>query len=158
MHGFITIPSVRLSFAALAILALLASPGPTNAETGDAPTPPEDMIRVGIKIDPSKTGPERCVNVPENLVVPRGVSNVTWSVEVAGGAEAELPGLARVEFEPELPITASSRVDKHRWKATFDCGEAFEQTEYDVFVRETDGTLTECYPHVAGSTDQGGGG
>lgn len=167
MRRFVSAISTRprtLSFFLL-LVTLMVSSGQAAAQpgaSGEAPRPRE--IRVEVTLDPSKSGHERCTVVPEDLLIPMGTSNVTWSLAMegsganSGGSSAEpAMRLDSVGFTSSLPVSASESLDSMTWRATFDSKEAFPQEPYDIFIREADGTLTDCYPHVAGSTDQGGG-
>ena len=137
---------------------LLASPGP--AQTNDS-TSEGNPIVITVRYDPSKTGDERCVVEPEDLWLPKGASQVIWSMGRQGTGAADTrnaPQLESVGFDASVPVTSSGRMRGNRWRATFDRDQALPKTPYDVHLRQSDGEVIECYPHVAGSTDQGGGG
>ena len=143
-------------------LALVACAAPVaTAQSSDSnASSDQSSIQVEVRIDPSKTGDERCVIEPEDLEIPTGVSTVTWSLvqeELGASSERNAPRLDTVGFNSSVPVVGSERLGAQRWRATFDRQRAFSQTPYDVLVREADGTVLDCYPHVAGSTDQGGG-
>lgn len=160
MRQFNSLPSAHVLHPSIIVLMALATlPAPfATAQADDAARP--KVINVEVMIDPSKTGQERCVVEPEDLQIPVGTSTITWAMVTgnSGASDSTETELDNVGFSSSLPVTVSERVDAQRWRVTFDREEAFAQIPYDVIVREANGTVTECYPHVAGSTDQGGGG
>ena len=143
------------TLAILLLATLLVSSAPAGAQASGT-----TEIEVEVSLDPSKSGMERCRVEPEDLVIPRGVADVTWSLATGPGTSTEGSAMQieSVDFESSLPVTANERLGPRSWRAVFDCEDPFPKMEYHVHVREADGTVTECYPHVAGSTDQGGGG
>ena len=150
-------PFVRIPLALTATL-LLASPGfPQTAESASE----QGDIVITVRFDPSKTGDERCIVEPEDLWLPKGASRVIWAMagQDPGAADTRTgPRLESVDFDPSVPVTSNGRMPGNRWRATFERDQALDKTPYDVHLRQADGEVVECYPHVAGSTDQGGGG
>ena len=147
------LPASTLVLTILTAFLPPSAPAQTNEPAGPK------VIHVEVSLDLSKTGQDRCVLDPEDLRIPAGASTVTWTMAVGNSAAAgnEEPELDHVGFSSSLPVTVSERLDAQRWRVTFDREEAFPETPYDVIIREANGTVTECYPHVAGSADQGGG-
>ena len=145
------------TLSALAVAVFLVAPG--LAQTGSSTE--SGSINVKVSFDPSRTGDERCSVEPEDLWLPKGPFEVTWSMErrPSGSDNAGSgPRLESVDFPESVPVVSNARVSGDRWRASFNREQSLEMVPYTVHLKEANGEMIECYPHVAGSTDQGGGG